>query len=212
MRRPEPAASPCIAHAAALPGIGSAELADLCVVALDDQEQLPTQLLDAPVALVRAVGAEADFGLEILFSCGEQVSDGAAALRPNEPRRGCSRRRSTRPLSDSLGSAAAAQHGPSGLRAVAGAASATSAAGSPPRKRASRRRRGRARPGRGMSRLRSEAPRCPMEQKRLKDTLGLTLERVSGVPLCGLEMCLVQAGSAPVAGSQESRWSTGSTR
>ena len=30
-------------------------------------------------------------------------------------------------------------------------------------------------------------PRCPMEQKRLKDTLGLTLERVSGVPPCGLE-------------------------
>ena len=35
-----------------------------------------------------------------------------------------------------------------------------------------------------------------MEQKRLKDTLGLTLERVSGVPPRGLEMCLVQAGSA----------------
>ena len=27
----------------------------------------------------------------------------------------------------------------------------------------------------------SQAPRCPMEQKRLKDTLGLTPERVSGV-------------------------------
>ena len=106
-----------------------------------------------------------------------------------------------------------AQHDSSGLGAVAGAASATSAAASsPPRKRASRRRRGRARPGRGMSPLRSQAPRCPMEQKRLKDTLGLTPERVSGVPLRGLEMCLAQAGSAPMARSQESRWSTGSTR
>ena len=38
-----------------------------------------------------------------------------------------------------------------------------------------------------------------MEQKRLNDTLGLAPERVSGgVPLCGLEMCLVQAGSAPM--------------
>ena len=63
-----------------------------------------------------------------------------------------------------------------------------------------------------MSPLRSQAPRCPMEQKRLKDTLGLTLERVSGVPPRGLEMCLVQADSAPMARSQESRWSTGSTR
>ena len=63
-----------------------------------------------------------------------------------------------------------------------------------------------------MSPLRSQAPRCPMEQKRLKDTLGLTPERVSGVPVCGLEMCLAQAGSAPMARSQESRWSTGSTR
>ena len=51
-----------------------------------------------------------------------------------------------------------------------------------------------------------------MEQRRLKDTLGLTPERVSGVPPRGLEMCLVQAGSAPVARSQESWWSTGSTR
>jgi hypothetical protein len=37
-----------------------------------------------------------------------------------------------------------------------------------------------------------------MEQKRLKDTLGLTPERVSGVPLRGLKMCLAQAGSAPM--------------
>jgi hypothetical protein len=63
-----------------------------------------------------------------------------------------------------------------------------------------------------MSPLRSEAPRCPMEQKRLKDTLGLTLERVSGVPPRGLETCLAQADSALMARSQESRWSTGSTR
>ena len=34
-----------------------------------------------------------------------------------------------------------------------------------------------------------------MERKRLKDTLGLTPERVSGVPLRGLEMCLAQADS-----------------
>jgi hypothetical protein len=40
-----------------------------------------------------------------------------------------------------------------------------------------------------------------MEQKRLKDTLGLTPERVSGVPLRGLKMCLAQAGSAPMAPS-----------
>ena len=37
-----------------------------------------------------------------------------------------------------------------------------------------------------------------MEQTRLKDTLGLTPERVSGVPLRGLKMCLAQAGSAPM--------------
>jgi hypothetical protein len=37
-----------------------------------------------------------------------------------------------------------------------------------------------------------------MEQKRLKDTLGLTPERVSGVPPRGLEMCLAQAGNTPI--------------
>ena len=37
-----------------------------------------------------------------------------------------------------------------------------------------------------------------MEQRRLKDTLGVTLERVSGVPLHGLKMCLAQAYSAPM--------------
>jgi hypothetical protein len=37
-----------------------------------------------------------------------------------------------------------------------------------------------------------------MERKRLKDTLGLTPERVSGVPLRGLKMCLAQAASAPM--------------
>ena len=41
-------------------------------------------------------------------------------------------------------------------------------------------------------------PRCPMEQKRLKDTLGLTPERVSSVPPRGLKMCLAQAGSTPM--------------
>jgi hypothetical protein len=47
--------------------------------------------------------------------------------------------------------------------------------------------------------LRSQDPRCPMEQKRLKDTPGLTLGRVSGVPPRGLEMCLAQADSTPMA-------------
>jgi hypothetical protein len=51
-----------------------------------------------------------------------------------------------------------------------------------------------------------------MEQKRLEDTLGLTLERVSGVAPRGLEMCLAQADSTPMARSQGSRWSTGRTR
>ena len=55
-------------------------------------------------------------------------------------------------------------------------------------------------------------PRCPMEQDRLKDTLGLTPERVSGVPLRGLKMRLAQADNTPMARPQESRWSTGSTR
>jgi len=32
----------------------------------------------------------------------------------------------------------------------------------------------------------------------MKDTLGLTLERVSGVPPRGLEMCLAQAESTPM--------------
>ncbi len=58
-----------------------------------------------------------------------------------------------------------AQHGPSGLRAVAGAASAASAAASsPPRKRAPRRRQGRPRPGREMSPFAPAHRRCPMEK------------------------------------------------
>jgi hypothetical protein len=52
----------------------------------------------------------------------------------------------------------------------------------------------------------------PDGTKAMKDTLGLTPERVSGVPPRGRKMCLAHAGSAPVARSQESRWSTGSTR
>jgi hypothetical protein len=117
------------------------------------------------------------------------------------------------PLSDNLGIGAAAQHGPSGLGAVAGAASATSAAASsPPRKRAPRRPPGRPRPGRGMSPFALAGPAMPDGTKRLKDTLGLTVGRVSGVPPRGLKMCLAQAGSAPMARPQESRWSTGSTR
>ena len=72
-----------------------------------------------------------------------------------------------------------AQHGPSGLRAVAGAASTPSAAASsPPRKRPPRRRQGRPRPERGMSPFAPQGPQCPMEQSRLNDTLGLTLKRV----------------------------------
>jgi hypothetical protein len=50
-----------------------------------------------------------------------------------------------------------------------------------------------------------------MDQKRLKDTLGLTLERVWR-PSRGLEMCIAQADSTPMARSQESRCSTGSAR
>ena len=82
----------------------------------------------------------------------------------------CARNRhSARLLPDNLGSGAAAQHGPSGLRAVAGAASATSAAASSsPRKRAPRRRRGRPRPGRGMSPLRSQAPAMPDGTKAIE--------------------------------------------
>ena len=38
----------------------------------------------------------------------------------------------------------------------------------------------------------------PDRTKAMKDTLGLTPERVSGVPLRGLKMCLAQAGSAPM--------------
>jgi hypothetical protein len=55
-------------------------------------------------------------------------------------------------------------------------------------------------------------PAMPDATKAIEDTLGLTPERVSGARPRGLEMCLVQAGSALVARSQESRWSTGSTR
>ena len=49
-------------------------------------------------------------------------------------------------------------------------------------------------------------------KRRFKATLGVTLERVSGVPPRGLEMCLAQADSTPMPRSQESRRSTGSTR
>jgi hypothetical protein len=55
-------------------------------------------------------------------------------------------------------------------------------------------------------------PAMPDEQKRLKDTLGLTPERVSGVPPRGLETRLAQADSTLMARSQESGWSTGRTR
>ena len=94
-----------------------------------------------------------------------------------------------------------------------GGVSDLGAASSPPRKRAPPPDVGVALDQDAESRpLRSQAPRCPMEQKRLKDTLGLTPERVSGVPVRGLEMCLAQAGSAPMARPQELRWSTRSTR
>ncbi len=45
-------------------------------------------------------------------------------------------------------------------------------------------------------------PAMPDGTKRSKDTLGLTPERVSGVPPRGLEMCLAQADSPPMARSQ----------
>jgi hypothetical protein len=63
-----------------------------------------------------------------------------------------------------------------------------------------------------MSSLALAGPAMPAMEKRLKDTLGVTPERASGVPPRGLEMCLAQADSAPMARSQESRWLTGSTR
>ena len=79
-------------------------------------------------------------------------------------------RRSPRdPCRNNLGSAAAAQHGPSGLGAVAAAASATSAAASsPPRKRAPRRGRGRPRPGRGMSPFALAGPAMPDGTKAIE--------------------------------------------
>ena len=166
-------------------------------------------------------------GLQLTVSRSERVADGSKHPRRANQSRSTrdrlhadpatatsSRAAISRPLPDDLGSGAAAQHGPSRLRAVGGAASATSAAASSsPRKRAPR-------PVVGVALgqdaecrpLRSQAPRCPMVQKRLKDTLGLTPERVSGVPLRGLEMSLAQAGSAPMARPQESRCSAGSTR
>ena len=123
----------------------------------------------------------------------------ADASWAKQPSRRLPQQRGRRPLPDNLGSGAAAQHGPSGLRAVAGAASATSAAASSPRRRRAPRRRGVALGQNAECRpLRSQAPRCPMEQKRLKDTLGLTPERLSGVPLRGLKMCRAQAGNAPM--------------
>jgi hypothetical protein len=41
----------------------------------------------------------------------------------------------------------------------------------------------------------------PAMEKRLKDTLGVTPERASGVPPRGLEMCLAQADSTPMVRS-----------
>jgi hypothetical protein len=41
-------------------------------------------------------------------------------------------------------------------------------------------------------------PAMPDGTKAMKDTLGVTPERVSGVPLRGLKMCLARAGSAPI--------------
>jgi hypothetical protein len=82
------------------------------------------------------------------------------------------RRRRWLLLSDNLGSGAAAQHGPSGLRAVAGAASATSAAASsPPRKRAPPRCRGRPRLGRGMSPFALAGPAMPDGTKAIEGHL-----------------------------------------
>ena len=75
-----------------------------------------------------------------------------------------------------------AQHDPSGLRAVAGAASATSAAARrPPRKRAPRRRRGHPWPGRGMSPMRSRGA-LPTRQSLSRKAL-VHWARASHLPL-----------------------------
>jgi hypothetical protein len=63
-----------------------------------------------------------------------------------------------------------------------------------------------------MSPLALAGPAMPDGTKAMKDTLGLTLGRVSGVPPRGLEMCLAQADSTPTARAHESRRSSGSTR
>jgi hypothetical protein len=63
-----------------------------------------------------------------------------------------------------------------------------------------------------MSSLALAGPAMPDGTKAMKDTLGLTPERVSGVPPRGLEMCLAQADSAPMARAHESRRSSGRTR
>ena len=63
-----------------------------------------------------------------------------------------------------------------------------------------------------MSPLALAGSAMPDGTKAMKDTLGLTLGRVSGVPPRGLEVCLAQADGTPMARSQESRCSTGSTR
>jgi len=87
------------------------------------------------------------------------MSEGATASAPT------TRRLATTP-GQSRQRRTLAQHDPSGLRALAAAASATSAAaGSPPRKRAPGRRRGRPWPGRGMSPIRSSAA-WPLDDER----------------------------------------------
>ena len=99
----------------------------------------------------------------------EPGDDAVTADDPKEPPQQRKRSRSGLLQPDNLGSAAAAQHGPSGLRAVAGAASATSAAASSsPRKRAPRRRRGRPRPGRGMSPFALAGPAMPDGTKAIE--------------------------------------------
>jgi hypothetical protein len=55
-------------------------------------------------------------------------------------------------------------------------------------------------------------PAMPDGTKAMKDTLGLTPERVSELRPRGLEMCLAQADSTPMTRPQKSRRSTGSTR
>ena len=76
---------------------------------------------------------------------------------------------------------------------------------------AASRRRGRARPGRGMSPFALAGPAMPDGTRAIEGHLRPHARACVRRP-SARKMCLARAGSAPVARSQESRWSTGSTR